>query len=173
MILSKTFISILNSHGFCVDKTSEDRKYIGTTYEISRAILGEVAFNVCVETGDNMFDFINYLYDKKSDYESPDACEHLTEIAVEYGVISINELINLAEMWNDIKPSDNEYKNCIRITLNNDQTLYVFQNKKDETDIRLIQYMGTGKDVDFSDKVFEKKIDYPDFLKFIFNNTEV
>lgn len=110
MKLSSIFIGVLNSHGFCVDETSSDDLHIGTTYVISRAILGKVSFRVCVESGDSMLDFIDNLEEKKLDYEHAYEEGALPDDVIDYGKTSLDEIIVLAEKVNRIKPIKKEEK---------------------------------------------------------------
>ena len=77
---------------------------------ISRAILGKVAFRVCVESGNSMLDFINNLEEKKLDYEHAYEEGALPDDAIDYSKTSIDEIIILAEKVNRIKPIKKEEK---------------------------------------------------------------
>lgn len=174
MKLSAVFIGILNSHGFCVDESSNDDPYIGTTYIITRAILGKVSFRVCVESGNSMLDFINNLEEKKLDYEHAYEEGALPDDAIDYSKTSIDEIIILAEKVNHIKPSTvfDYYNQNIRITLNNDSTLFLLQSKEDETDVKAVVFEGVGEDINFNSVITEYKVDFPILVDFVLGSDE-
>ena len=174
MKLSSNFIGILNAHGFCVDESSNDDPYIGTTYIITRAILGKVSFRVCVESGKSMPDFIDNLEEKKLEYEHAYEERALPDDVIYYGKTSLDEIILLAEKVNRIKPSTvfDYYNENIRITLNNDTTLFLLQNKEDETDVKAVIFEGVGKETNYNSVVTEYKLDFSKLSDFVLGYPE-
>lgn len=174
MKLSSNFIGILNAHGFCVDESSNDDPYIGTTYIITRAILGKVSFRVCVESGKSMLDFIDKLEEKKLDYEHAYEERALPDDVIYYNKVSIDEIILLAEKMNRIKPSTpfDYYRKSVKITLNNDTTLFLLQNKEDETDVKAVIFEGVGEGINYNSVVTEYKVDFSKFSDFVLGYPE-
>lgn len=174
MKLSSIFIGILNAHGFCVDETSSDDLHIGATYVITRCILGKVSFRVCVESGDSMLDFIDNLEEKKLDYEHAYEEGALPDDVIDYGKTSLEEIIILAEKVNRIKPSTvfDYYNENIRITLNNDTTLFLLQNKEDEKDVKAVIFEGVGEEINYNSVVTEYKLDFSKLCDFVLGNPE-
>ncbi len=174
MKLSSNFIGILNAHGFCVDEISTDNEHIGTTYVISRAILGKVAFRVCVESGNTMLDFIDNLEEKKNDYEHAYEEGALPDDVIYYGKTSLDEIILLAEKMNRIHPSTvfDYYRKSVKITLNNDTTLFLLQNKEDEKDVKAVIFEGVGEKINYNSVVTEYKLDFSKLCDFVLGNPE-
>lgn len=174
MKLSSNFIGILNARGFCVDESSNDDPYIGTTYIITRAILGKVSFRVCVESGNTLLDFIKNLEEKKLDYEHAYEERALPDDIIYYGKTSLDEIILLAEKVNRIKPSTvfDYYNENIRITLNNDTTLFLLQNKEDEKDVKAVIFEGVAEEINYNSIVTEYKVDFSKFSDFVLGYPE-
>lgn len=132
------------------------------------------AFWVCVESGNSMLDFINNLEEKKLDYNHAYEEGALPDDAIDYSKTSIDEIIILAEKVNHIKPSTvfDYYNQNIRITLNNDSTLFLLQSKEDETDVKAVIFEGVGKEINYNSVVTEYKVDFSKLCDFVLGYPE-
>lgn len=104
MKISNSLIAILNSRGFCVDELSDNCPYWGTTYQFSRGGIEKPGFSVIVESGDSLDELINHLIEKKGDYENgTDFIDFMDESSVLYCISSLEEIIGLVELWNQVR----------------------------------------------------------------------